>query len=377
MSVTRLAAEIARAVTAVSTIPVDIGESALRTAIPTHRNLLDEVIRSGATDAVDVRLNATSGPVHPRAYTTAARDATGHVREQVSTAKVVDLFAAGATVIIDNVARAQPALAELTRTLGRELAVTSVDMALFATPNGHSGLPVHVDDVDVVVIQLAGAKRWDLWDGTSADDGALTARTLETELAGIDPTRSHVLGVGAVMFVPAGTPHRALAVPQAGSVHLSIMVNRPSVRDLLVSIIESAARDAGVDLDARTRTPSRVVETVLAHLNDSVVPAAAHHPDAPTFASLITVDDDDAVVLPSSTRFHATADGAGRVRLIGRRGTTAVSAALAADLDALPTDTSIDVATLLPHSGRDRNRAAALTLIRAGILERRSNERTS
>ncbi|CAJ1447340.1 unnamed protein product, partial [Effrenium voratum] len=76
----------------------------------------------------------------------------------------------------------------------------------YLTPPGAIGKPPHVDDHDVLVLQLSGSKRWTLEDGKAAQV------TLQT---------------GDVLYLPQGLPHHAAAQEDPlPSLHLAVGLHR-------------------------------------------------------------------------------------------------------------------------------------------------------
>ncbi|CAE8581518.1 unnamed protein product [Polarella glacialis] len=94
----------------------------------------------------------------------------------------------------------------------------------YLTPSGAIGKPPHIDDHDVVVLQLEGRKVWSL----------LAADTKET-IEEVDLRR------GDVLYLPQGVPHHARAHPDSGSpsLHLAVGLHRSpmSVSSLLGALM--------------------------------------------------------------------------------------------------------------------------------------------
>ncbi|MFJ4851603.1 MULTISPECIES: JmjC domain-containing protein [unclassified Streptomyces] len=141
--------------------------------------------------------------------------------------KIGDLLERGATLLlrcIDHWHRPTAAMLEaLSAELGRH-----IEAFYFITPAGHQGLPLHRDDADVLVFQVAGSKSWQVhegpgnpgWSPGAVGDGPQPAEVLRTTLR-----------QGEVMYIPRGYAHQA--VGDGGlSVHLSLTIREVSSVDL-------------------------------------------------------------------------------------------------------------------------------------------------
>ncbi len=137
-------------------------------------------------------------------------------------AKIYDRFYQGATIILDGVHELWEPVARLSDQLVRDLEMDTL-VNLYVTPRGAEGFDFHWDDHDVMVLQLAGNKRWFLNDSGPR----LPRATEEPELVsqvGLDPStpsRELELQPGDLLYLPRGTWHRARALESA-SMHLTL-----------------------------------------------------------------------------------------------------------------------------------------------------------
>jgi ribosomal protein L16 Arg81 hydroxylase len=120
----------------------------------------------------------------------------------------------------------------LTQTLVAEVKATA-----FYSPAGCQGLDTHRDDAHVFVAQLSGAKRWSVFDEAS-DPRSRRIGRVEREECGSETAMT--LGPGDGLYLPPYRPHHASAVPTSNSLHLSIHVREPRVRDVLDGAIDQA-----------------------------------------------------------------------------------------------------------------------------------------
>jgi hypothetical protein len=126
--------------------------------------------------------------------------------------KVLELFDAGATVVLQGLHRYWPPLTELVRDLEASLGHPCQANA-YLTPPGAQGFAVHSDSHDVFVFQTHGSKLWEVHD---ADEGVSEV----------------LLEPGLSMYLPTGTPHAARA-QESASLHVTVGVNQVTWRQVL------------------------------------------------------------------------------------------------------------------------------------------------
>jgi bifunctional lysine-specific demethylase and histidyl-hydroxylase NO66 len=144
----------------------------------------------------------------------------------VDTAKVAEIVAAGATLILQGVHRFHPPLAELCSRMTTELGHVCQANA-YVTPRGEQGLAPHSDPHDAFVIQAFGTKRWQL---------------------GTDDVAARTLHPGDVLYLPKGTLHSARA-GEALSGHVTIGVRTTSWRDVLLTGVHALIDDSIADVE--------------------------------------------------------------------------------------------------------------------------------
>ena len=178
-----------------------------------------DTILTSATRRPEIRLVREGERVDPRAYTTTLRLGGRQVSDVVDPAKVTDLLAEGATLVVQSLHRTWPSVGRFAADLEAE-ASHPVQANAYLTPAGAAGLAPHADRHDVIVLQLHGTKAWDV-------EG----------LGGI------TLTPGDTLYIPAGCQHRAEAQASA-SLHLTLGLLRVTHR----AVLERLVRDLdGVD----------------------------------------------------------------------------------------------------------------------------------
>lgn len=153
--------------------------------------------------------------------------------------KIRSLLGEGASMIMRNVEQWHWPTRQVVVELADEMGLP-VEAFFFITPAGGSGLPLHRDDSDVFVIQLAGSKSWRVHEGpVNGHWRAGKVRDDESQPAAVFEA---VLRPGEVMYLPRGFAH--CATGQEGlSVHLSLGVREVAAADLTESLRRTLTSD--------------------------------------------------------------------------------------------------------------------------------------
>jgi hypothetical protein len=145
-----------------------------------------------------------------------------------------NLFAAfdkGATLIVSQFQELHPPLMRFCRGL-EQVFLHGVQANIYLTPPGAQGFRTHYDTHDVLVLQVAGEKKWRLfpgqpvprptrrtpWPGNLAPQGEATELTLKP---------------GETLYVPRGVLHDAAAQDDRASLHITIGLMDPSFATVL------------------------------------------------------------------------------------------------------------------------------------------------
>ena len=105
---------------------------------------------------------AKDGQVVPPARFTAPGPAGATIADQVDADKLVGLYADGSTLVLQGLHQVWPPIADLTSQLAAELG-HPVQVNAYVTPPQSQGFSAHYDTHDVFVLQVAGSKRWQIW----------------------------------------------------------------------------------------------------------------------------------------------------------------------------------------------------------------------
>ena len=147
-------------------------------------------------------------------------------------ASIAAFHARGYTVRIPDVTALSPALSQFTRALEFMLH-QPVKASLFWSANA-ARAPIHYDDNDNIIIQLAGRKRWLI----SSDPSDL--HNAWRDVAEVQPAlgnyRTIDLNPGDFLYVPRGTPHTVHS--HSESLHLSIIFTPVTLRDAVIAALD-------------------------------------------------------------------------------------------------------------------------------------------
>ncbi|WBB52779.1 cupin domain-containing protein [Verrucosispora sp. WMMD573] len=188
---------------------------------------------------------AKDGQVLPAARYTGGGGAGAEIDDQVLDERILQLYADGATLVLQGLHRTWPALIDFTRDLS--LAVGQpLQVNAYLTPPDSQGFATHYDTHDVFVLQVDGHKHWRIhppvlpdplerqpWGGR-ADEVAATAQGA----AALD----FVLEPGDALYLPRGWLHSAQA-QESSSLHLTVGVRALTRYALVEELLALAAED--------------------------------------------------------------------------------------------------------------------------------------
>lgn len=154
--------------------------------------------------------------------------------------KVRKLYAAGKTLILNNVEDVHAEVALLARRLETDLGAR-VQINAYLTPPGAQGFAAHYDTHDVLVAQIVGEKIWRIQGAEAAcplhelTDGDPRLRSTT------EPPWQPRLVPGDLLYIPRGWIHEAVTQTSA-SLHLTISIHPPLAVDLLQAALDGLVR---------------------------------------------------------------------------------------------------------------------------------------
>ncbi len=216
------------------------------------------------------RLVKDGTPLPPSDYTDEIPWRPGSFSQIASVERVAVEYAAGATLVLQALHLWRPAVALYCRGLEMRLGFP-VQANAYLTPPAAQGFAVHHDTHDVLVLQVAGRKRWRLyeprlelplkdqrWSGDLGDVGA--------------PIDDITLEAGDTLYVPRGWPHEA-ETSREEALHLTIGLHPPTRMDALRAALEGCANDVEFrrNLGADGELPDHLVERLAGRLRPDEV----------------------------------------------------------------------------------------------------------
>ncbi|MEW2477772.1 cupin domain-containing protein [Micromonospora gifhornensis] len=215
---------------------------------------------------------AKDGQVLPAARYTGGGGAGAEIGDQVLDEKILQLYAGGATLVLQGLHRNWPPLVDFTRELS--LAVGQpLQVNAYLTPPGSQGFATHYDTHDVFVLQVDGRKHWRIhppvlpdplerqpWGGR-ADEVTATAQG--------PATLDVVLEPGDALYLPRGWLHSAQA-QESSSLHLTVGIRALTRYALVEELLALATEDRrlratlpfGIDLADPEAIEPELTETV-------------------------------------------------------------------------------------------------------------------
>lgn len=203
---------------------------------------VDAMLTTRVNRHPDVSVVNAANPVEPEDYTDG--------EDLVDPIRVARLFAAGGTIIINNLDQYSPRVRALVSQLEAELRVHA-QANLYLTPGGAQGFAAHYDSHDVILVQVIGQKQWRLYDSPKG----LPMRGERFDPAATKPgerTAELLLQPGGVLYIPRGLMHDAVAVDDGPSMHVTIGLHAFRWSEVL---LEALAAQAIVDPDLRAGLP--------------------------------------------------------------------------------------------------------------------------
>jgi bifunctional lysine-specific demethylase and histidyl-hydroxylase NO66 len=183
--------------------------------------------------------------------------------------RVLAEFEAGATIVVQGLHLNRAETATFCRALEGALG-HPVQANAYYTPRGSQGLAVHHDTHDVFVLQIAGEKRWLVYEPV-LELPLKEQRYRASDGAPGEPVIDTVLGPGDTLYLPRGWLHEA-RTSDVDSLHLTVGINvytwLDAVRDALADVEEELSFRRSADDDA---APSELLDLLGERLSASDV----------------------------------------------------------------------------------------------------------
>jgi hypothetical protein len=255
-----------------------------------------DLILERSLEPPQLRCFQDASELHPNDYLVRVTSRRRASQRLVDTVRLSQLLDDGVTVVLDAVDSMDPTLEVGCRALQWWLG-EYVQVNAYLTTGASSGFPVHWDDHDVLVVQVAGSKAWQV-------RGISRVAPMHRDVVpNLDPSDEvvweGVLEAGDAMHIPRGHWHSAHRSDDGFSLHLTFGVTQRTGVDWLAWLADRSRDDLAFrsDLasgDGLRRRASALVErsdphAFLQERRDSADPARFLH------SARITPETDDIV----------------------------------------------------------------------------------
>jgi lysine-specific demethylase/histidyl-hydroxylase NO66 len=216
------------------------------------------------------RLVKGGSPLPASDYTDDIPWRPGSFSQIASPERVATEFAAGATLVLQALHLWRPAVALYCRGLEMRLGFP-VQANGYLTPAAAQGFAIHHDTHDVFVLQVAGGKRWRLYEPRL--ELPLKDQRWSRDLGHVGPPIDEfTLEAGDTLYVPRGWPHEA-ETSHEEALHLTIGLHPPTRMEALRAALESCADDVEFrrNLAGEGELPDHLVERLAGRLKPDEV----------------------------------------------------------------------------------------------------------
>ncbi|MGH3871478.1 MAG: JmjC domain-containing protein [Pseudonocardiaceae bacterium] len=171
----------------------------------TPGRLLDVIMRR-SLEPPQLRIFRDGHELHPDNFLTTGVERRGKAVRMTDMRKLASQLKTGCTVVLDTLDLLDPTMEIACRAL-QWWSGERVQVNIYLTTHNTAGFDLHWDDHDVLVVQLAGSKTWEVR-GTSRPAPLRRDAAQNTE-PGTEVLWSGSLHTGQVMHIPRGFWHRA------------------------------------------------------------------------------------------------------------------------------------------------------------------------
>ncbi len=201
---------------------------------------VEQIVCSGGLRYPGFRLVKAGEQLRARDYTT---DVPWRPTAFSGTAQVERVLAEwerGATIVLQGLHLTRPSIGALCRSLEATLGHPAQANAYY-TPRAAQGLPIHHDTHDVFVLQVAGEKRWRVYE--PALELPLRNQRYSAELGEpAEVVEDRLLKPGDMLYLPRGWLHEAVT-SETDSLHLTIGINVVTWLDAFKAALEEVGDD--------------------------------------------------------------------------------------------------------------------------------------
>lgn len=208
--------------------------------------LLNKLLEEYPFDSPRMRLSKAGKPISPDKYLVSRTDRNGTLRS-IRSVSLTSELKQGATLILNYADDVSPSLRDLCVGLERVFR-KHVVANLYAGFRTDNCFPLHWDEQDTLILQIAGRKKWQIYEPTLSYP--LEGRGPVPPMPTAAPTWDSIIEEGSLFHIPRGWWHVAYPLDEP-SLHVTVTVNTLTGLDLLHWIVE----EMGNSLTARANIP--------------------------------------------------------------------------------------------------------------------------
>jgi hypothetical protein len=201
---------------------------------------VEQLVCSGGLRHPGFRLVKTGEQLRVRDYTVDIPWRPTPFSGTADVERVLAEWERGATIVLQGLHLTRPSVGAFCRSLEGMLGHPAQANAYY-TPHAAQGLPVHHDTHDVFVLQVAGEKRWLVYE--PALELPLKDQRYSEEMGAPGaPVEDRVLRPGDMLYLPRGWLHEALTSDR-DSLHLTVGVNVVTWLDAFKGALDELRND--------------------------------------------------------------------------------------------------------------------------------------
>lgn len=236
---------------------------------------LNDILATHRMDPPRFRLSADGEMLPQHRYASPVTTRRHTVWHRLNPAEMHARLAEGASLVLDAVDELHRPVEQAAMEIEACLK-TVVQANLYASWTPREGFGTHWDDHDVVVVQVAGRKRWKLY-------GTTRVAPMHTDTEFPDPPPSEpiaelVLRPGDVLYLPRGWWHSVAASEGEASMHITFGMQTATGAQLLDWLADDLRGPETLRLDMPVHGSPEAKEKYLAHLAGEVA-SALESPD--------------------------------------------------------------------------------------------------
>lgn len=189
---------------------------------------LNEILRHHQLDAPRLRLVMEDKLLPVDSYIRYKRHNALPSIPYVLATEMANHLSEGATLVIDQIDTIYQPITALVERLEQSFEV-SIQANMYASWRSVPGFNVHWDDHDVIVLQIAGRKRWKIFGETEKYP---VERIRQSQPPQGEPMWDYVLEDGDALYIPRGWWHSATAC-SGPTIHITLAIKNPTALDVL------------------------------------------------------------------------------------------------------------------------------------------------